>query len=355
MPEEIIEQPIGDNTEWFTSDDYLETPSFWTITSEYNENKTRTSICYKNTPILNQGNVWACSVFWITKAENEADFFDTRRVLDAMKIWNDGIKEWIIPDGWSHWWSMSWALNLMKNKGYISWWFFCNNKEQISQALENWHICYTWTNQCNWSQTKKTWDFTPSTVWTGHLFAIVWIDWDNECLIAANSWWEWRWKYEWHFHIPFKFMSYLYTVVAIIDKIDSVVTDEIAQDMKDSQLMKEIWVWNWQFPDNNLEKLHAIYMVMRAFWDDELTNDEAVKEASENGIATNPKWKLTRRYFLYMVWRAAYWNTRYEFLIPDIFLKMWIIKSKNWLDEPITRYHAALIIARMLRNLWQID
>jgi hypothetical protein len=35
-------------------------------------------------------------------------------------------------------------------------------------------------------------------------------------------------------------MSYLYTVVAIIDKIDSVVTDEIAQDMKDSQFMKEI-------------------------------------------------------------------------------------------------------------------
>lgn len=55
-------------------------------------------IVYNNTPILDQGNVGACSVFGITKAENEADWFDSKTILDAMKIWNDAVAEGIIPD-----------------------------------------------------------------------------------------------------------------------------------------------------------------------------------------------------------------------------------------------------------------
>ena len=354
MPE-TIEQPIWDNTEGFTQYDYMESPSFWTITAEYNEGAEHKNSYYKNTPILNQGNVWACSVFWITKAENEADYFDTKRVLDAMAIWDEGVAEWVIPDGWKKWWSMWWALWLMKNKGYIAGWFFCNSIEDISSALAAWQLCYTGTNKCNWTETKKTWYFTPNTVWTGHLFAIVGIDFQDRCLIAANSWWEGWWKEKWHFRIKFQDMKYLYSIVAIVDKVDKVITPEISQDMKDADTMKDIWIWNWFYPDNNLEKIHAVLMVMRAFWDENISDDEAIRIASEEGIATNLRVPLTRKHFLYMIWRAAYWTTKYEYLIPDIFEKMWIIKSVEHLNEPITRYHAVLIIARMLRNLWQID
>ena len=55
-----------------------------------------------------------------------------------------------------------------------------------------------------------------------------------------------------------------------------------------------------------------------------------------------------------MVFRAAYGNTTKEEMIPDVFEKMGIIKSKEWLDEPIKRYHAGLIIARTLRNLGKL-
>lgn len=355
IPTDTVEEPIWDNTEWFTEMDYVETPSLWTINAEYAEGYDCTNVEHKNTPILNQGNVGACSVFWITKAENEADYYDTKRVLDAMKIRNEGIKEWVIPDWWNHWWSMGWALNLMKNKWYISWWFFCNDIKSIWEALRKNNLCYTGTNQCSWPKTKQTWEFTPAWVGTGHLFAIVWINYDNEYLIAANSWWEWWGKLNGYFKIPFKHMKYLYSIVAIVDKKDKIITDEIAEDMKDANYMKELWIWNWQYPDDNLEKIHAVYMVMRAFWEDWYDNDWLLDEAIKYWIVTNVKAKLTRRHFLYMVWRAAYWATKYEYLIPGIFKKMWVIKNEEHLDAPITRYHAALIIARMLRNLWQID
>ena len=52
-----------------------------------------------------------------------------------------------------------------------------------------------------------------------------------------------------------------------------------------------------------------------------------------------------------MLWRAAYGVTKYENLIPEILVGMQVIRSDKHLDEPITRYHASLIIARMLRNL----
>ena len=352
LEEEILEN--SDNTEGFSPEDYLETPSLGTIEAEYAEAPAKTNSYHNNTPILNQGNVGACSVFGITKAENEEDFYDTRRILDAMKIRDDWVAEWRIPNWWKTWWSMAWALRLMKDLGYITWWFFCSDKDAIGNALANKRLCYTWTNRCNWRETKKTWIFTPSTVGTGHLFAIVWIDWDNEWLIAANSWGEDWGQHEGLFFIPFKYMNYLYSTVAIIDKADK-VSDEIAQDMKDAQHMKELGIWNGQNPDENLEKLHAVYMVMRAFWEEWISDEDAVKAASEEWIATNLKAKLTRRHFLYMVFRAAYGITKYEYLIPEIFVWMKIIHNDQHLDEPITRYHASLIIARMLRNLWQID
>lgn len=67
---------------------------------EYDEGKELPEkILYNNTPILDQGNVGACSVFGITKAENEADWFDSKTQLDAMKIRKEAIANGIIPDG----------------------------------------------------------------------------------------------------------------------------------------------------------------------------------------------------------------------------------------------------------------
>ena len=84
-------KPVGLNTEGFTADDYLQTPSFSTAIGEYEEGGAALpeEIVYENTPILNQDPTGTCSVFGITKAVNEADFFDSKTILDAMQLWNE--------------------------------------------------------------------------------------------------------------------------------------------------------------------------------------------------------------------------------------------------------------------------
>ena len=348
-----------DNTEGFTPQDYLEIPSWGTVSEEYPDERgeamKKSNVFHNNTPILNQGNVWACAVFGITKAENEADFYDEKKVLDAMKIRDEWVAEWVIPNGGKSWWNMNGALNLMKKKWYISWWYFCNWVDSIRDALERKHLCYTGTRKCNWSAVKKTWKFTlANNTKTGHLFAIIGIDFDKECLIAANSWGEDWGKMDWLFEIPFENMVDLYTIVAIIDNPKSQADVDILNDMEDAKLMKDLWIRNGTNPDWNLWKLHAVYMVMRAFILRDITDEEALNFAEKNWYVHNMSIPLTRRHFLIMVFRVAYWETLIEDVIPEIMKLFWIIKTTEHLDEPITRYHASLIIARMLRNLKKI-
>lgn len=348
-----------DNTEGFTPKDYLETPSWGTVSEEYPDERgeamEKGNVFHNNTPILNQWNVWACAVFGITKAENEADFYDEKKVLDAMKIRDEWVAEWVIPNGWKSWWSMNWALNLMKKKWYISWWYFCNGVDSIRDALERKHICYTWTRKCDWSAVKKSWKFTlANNTKTWHLFAIVWIDFDKECLIAANSRGEQWGKMHWLFEIPFDNMEDLYTIVAIIDNPKSQADVNILNDMGDAALMKEIWVRNGTNPDWELRKLHAVYMIMRAFVSLNMSDEEALSLAEQNWYVHNMSIPLTRRHFLIMVFRVAYGETLVEEAIPEIMRMLGIIKTTEHLNEPITRYHASLIIARMLRNLKKI-
>lgn len=348
-----------DNTEGFGPKDYLWVPSWGTLTMEYPDERweimKKSNVFHNNTPILNQWNVWACAVFGITKAENEADFYDEKKVLDAMKIWDEWVAEGVIPNGWKSWWSMNWALNLMIKKWYISWWYFCNDVDSIRDSLERKHLCYTGTRKCDWKATKKSWVFTKATnTKTWHLFAIIGIDFDKECLIAANSRWEQWGKLDWLFEIPFENMVDLYTIVAIMDKPKDEVDSSIIDDIWDSKLMQEMWIWNGTNPDWDLWKLHAVYMVMRAFVLRDITDEAALATAESEGIVTNMSVPLTRRHFLTMVFRTAYWVTAREDVIPEIMKLLGVIKTTEHLDEPITRYHASLIIARMLRNLWKI-
>lgn len=348
-----------DNTEGFGPKDYLWVPSWGTLTMEYPDERweimKKSNVFHNNTPILNQGNVWACAVFGITKAENEADFYDEKKVLDAMKIWDEWVAEGVIPNGWKSWWSMNWALNLMIKKWYISWWYFCNDVDSIRDSLERKHLCYTGTRKCDWKATKKSWVFTKATnTKTWHLFAIIGIDFDKECLIAANSRWEQWGKLDWLFEIPFENMVDLYTIVAIMDKPRDEIDSSIIDDIWDSKLMQEMWIWNGTNPDWDLWKLHAVYMVMRAFYASNLSDEEALKIAEDLWYVHNMSIPLTRRHFLIMVFRLAYWVTAKEDVIPEIMKLLGIIKTTEHLDEPITRYHASLIIARMLRNLWKI-
>lgn len=348
---ELTTQVISNDTEWFTPEDYLHIPGYATVMEEYTgEADLPEKIVYNNTPILDQGSEWACSVFWITKAENEADWFDSKTILDAMKIWKEAIKNWIIPDGGKNGWSMSWALKLMKDLWYIQGYYFCSTPAEVRLALSKKHMCYTGARYIRWHQTGVTHTLTPDKdANAGHLFALTGID--GEKYYHPNSWTD-GWGDKGFFYTPFGLQKWLYSIVAIIDKKNA--SPEVVQDSEDSKIMVKKGIWNGKLPNENLIKLHAVLMVMRAFHN-ELDNDRAIEKALQLWIVRSVNWPLTKRRFLKMIFVAMNWRTSREELIPDLAMEQGIIKSKVGLDAPIKRYHASLMIARALRSVGKIE
>ena len=98
LEEEILEN--SDNTEGFSPEDYLETPSLGTIEAEYAEAPAKTNSYHNNTPILNQGNVGACSVFGITKADGSTTLkLYYNRNKEIVRTYNyDADRNWELVD-----------------------------------------------------------------------------------------------------------------------------------------------------------------------------------------------------------------------------------------------------------------
>ena len=341
---------ITHDTEWFSADDYLHIPSYATAMEEYTWEALPEKIVYNNTPILDQGREGACSVFWITKAENEADRFDGKTILDAMKLWNDAIAQGRVPNGGKEGRSMSGALKLFKDLGLIQGYYFCETAEEVRLALSKKHMCYTGARHVRRHQTGVSHTLTPDPkADAGHLFALTGID--NEKYHHPNSWTEW-WGDKGFFYTPFELQKWLYSIVAIIDKKNT--SPEVVQDSEDSELMVKKGIWNGKLPNENLIKLHAVLMVMRAFHN-EFDDNKAIQKALELWVVSSVNWPLTKRWFLKMIFVALYGRTSQEELIPDLAMEQGIIKSKIGLDESVKRYHASLMIARALRFSGKIE
>lgn len=341
---------ITHDTEWFTANDYLHIPSYATAMEEYTWEALPEKIVYNNTPILDQGREGACSVFGITKAENEADRFDGKTILDAMKLWNDAIDQGRVPNGGKDGRSMSGALKLFKDLGLIQGYYFCNTADEVRLALSKKHLCYTGARHVRWHQTGVSHTLTPDPkADAGHLFALTGID--GEKYHHPNSRNEGRGD-KGFFYTPFGLQKWLYSIVAIIDKKNA--SPEVVIDSADSEKMVQMNIWNGKLPNENLIKFHAVLMVMRAFHN-ELDNDRAIEKALQLWIVHSVNWPLTKRRFLKMIFVAMNGRTSREELIPDLAIEQWIIKSEVGLDEPVKRYHASLMIARGLRFSGRIE
>ena len=347
---ELTNVVISNDTEWFTQEDYLHIPGYATVMEEYTGEALPEKIVYNNTPILDQWREGACSVFWITKAENEADYFDSKTQLDAMKIRKEAIAKGIIPNEGRDGRSMSGALKLFKDLGLIQGYYFCNTADEVRLALSKKHLCYTGARHVRRHQTGVSHTLTPDPkADAGHLFALTGID--GEKYYHPNSWTE-NWGDKGFFYTPFESQKWLYSIVAIIDKKNA--SPEVVQDSEDSKLMVKKGIWNGKLPNENLIKLPAVLMVMRAFHN-ELDNDRAIEKALQLWIVRSVNWPLTKRRFLKMIFVAMNWRTSREELIPDLAIEQGIIKSKIGLDEPVKRYHASLMIARALRFSGKIE
>lgn len=135
-------------------------------------------------------------------------------------------------------------------------------------------MCYTGARYIRWHQTGVTHTLTPDKdANAGHLFALTGID--NEKYYHPNSRNEGRGD-KGFFYTPFELQKWLYSIVAIIDKKNA--TPEVAVDSQDSEKMMEMNIRNGKLPNESLIKLHAVLMVMRAFYD-EFDNDRAIEKA----------------------------------------------------------------------------
>lgn len=191
-----------------------------------------------------------------------------------MKLWNDAIAEGRVPNGGKDGRSMSGALKLFKDLGLIQGYYFCETAEEVRLALSKKHLCYTGARHVRRHQTGLSHTLTPDLkADAGHLFALTGID--NEKYYHPNSRNEGRGD-KGFFYTPFELQKWLYSIVAIIDKKNA--SPEVVQDSEDSKLMVKKGIWNGKLPNENLIKLHAVLMVMRAFHN-ELDNDRAIEKA----------------------------------------------------------------------------
>lgn len=143
-------------------------------------------------------------------------------------------------------------------------------------------MCYTGARKVRWHKTGQTQTLSPDeNADAGHLFALTGID--SEKYYHPNSW-NTNWGDKGFFYTPFELQKWLYSIVAIIDKKNA--SPEVVIDSADSEKMVKMDIWNGKLPNENLVKLHAIYMVMRAF-KDQFYNDKAIEEALELGIVSS--------------------------------------------------------------------
>lgn len=157
-----------------------------------------------------------CGWYGLTHVENamrilqDADFWTEKQVDPAPRRVYRNENERPASSRWNGT-SLQGNLNLFVNRKWISWYAYANAITESQRAIDNWHLIYTGTNQCDWRKTYETWVFTPAgKTTTGHLFAIV--EYNDDGFIIRESNWPKRWKVL----IKYEDVNYLYSRVAVI-------------------------------------------------------------------------------------------------------------------------------------------
>lgn len=230
------------------------------------------SLLHANTPILNQGNVGACTVFGLSWATFESTYLDAiengstyKQPFDPWEIWEKA-KERGASDngGWSLQWALQLALDLWLISGYVKlagpWDLWL---ETIAKAISKNRLIYTWSGKGNWKAIKKTAIFEKGIKFSGHAYCIT--GYDSANAIARNSWTE-NWGNKWHFFHPENTLEALYSSYIILDPSDA----EKMRDLKNSRakiyneksLAKNIW--NGQRATDTATEEEIRIMVARA-------------------------------------------------------------------------------------------
>ena len=218
-----------------------------------------------------------CGRYWLTHTENAMRILEdvewgTKNQIDPAWRWIDwNENDRPAPSRWN-WTSLQTNLNIFRNKERISWYAYANSKQEIIRAIDNGHLIYTGTNQCNRAATYKTGIFTPAgktTTW--HLFAAV--EYEDDWLIIRESNWPKRWKVliKWeHIHL-------LYSRAAVIPNSNADLILKyrtMGQFEKEKQLSIDKWFTNGADPKSPALREQMWVSALRAY-------EKAKQEAKE--------------------------------------------------------------------------
>lgn len=205
----------------------------------------------------------ACSCYGLTA------IFNGNQILEFEKQGIEFVQEdprwkWLAfqaergyPDMWA---SLQDMMSFFTKRKLIDWYVRCKTAQECRNAIKNWCWIYTWSSKCSWSKTKKSGIFTYDENWANHCFCI--IDFDDNWLIALNSFGESRWDGG-TFYIPDDNYKDLFSTYAIVDHDDTWKIEEMRYNMEYNKAI-ELWITNWTRPNDYATRKETVVMIYRA-------------------------------------------------------------------------------------------
>ena len=216
------------------------------------------SMLHANTPILNQGSIWACTVFGLSGATFESTYLDAvengsvyNQPFDPWKVWERAKERGATDTGW---WSLQGALQLALDMWLIAGYAKLAGPwqitfDKIASSISKNRLIYTGSARGNWRAIERTHVYEEGTVFAGHAYCIT--GYRPGQSINRNSWAEVWWD-KGHFYTNDEDFKKYYSTYVILDPSDVDRMKDIrnARAKKHSDLSLSRGVWNGSRPND---------------------------------------------------------------------------------------------------------
>ena len=226
-----------------------------------------------------QGNIWACTFFWPTLANNwqQALAFKQQNLsydqINPMELWNEQ---------WTHTYQILDWLRFLKNKGMISWYVAIskgtqanndNRVKQFKQSIDMGNYIDTgaygidYGRAFSYPMDNLVWTTTGFYATASHCFNLIDYDDAKQHFVMAGSFSEKRGN-KWYAYISYADVWRLYTAYAIINKDDSWIFAKFKNQQQAKQLADSCSVfWEKELDSETQNLLHLLAQKLREEYD----------------------------------------------------------------------------------------
>jgi len=309
------------------------------------------SMIHDHTPVLNQWNIWACTVFWSSGALFETSFLDSmsngtpyNQPYDPWKVW-DKAKERGASD--TKWWSIQAAIQLIYDMKYSIWYMRLTspgntNPEPIKRALANKYIVTTGTANGDWGKIVQTGIYSEKSTPSGHIWQINWYD-DNYTFPSGEKWGFHcpnSWGGKWSFWIPYSMINRLYSTYIQLDPSDVQAMKDLRniQAKQYSEKSKIKGIWNWDRPGNIATEWEIRVMLGRWL--------NILGSRSRQYWATTFEDKILRGKGILPIWNEKDWKRNATDNELAIMFTRAVKRDSNISSLSLTRFQVSCIIGR---------